>query len=299
MTVRLGLVGAGAWGRHYVNAVNSIPGVEISAVCRKHPDLRPPGLPDWSFVTDDFDVLVRSCDGIIVATPPDAHVDYASFALKAGLPVLLEKPAAMNLTDTESIVEASKEAGATLLVNHVHLFSPGFSALRDFAIGLSIGSPIRVSSIAGNRGPVRPYSALLDWGPHDVAMVMSILGTEPSSVSVSEEVTEHGSVFAIVLAFGSSIASIRVGNGMDSKKRNFSVSSGGVSAYYDDLSDGKFFISRGPSQPFIPQVIDPSPPLTAVVKSFVSCIVSGYSDWRYSTSLVLGVARVLESFRTA
>jgi predicted dehydrogenase len=54
---------------------------------------------------DSLDALIASgcCRALIVATPPDTHVELAAQALRACLPVLVEKPIALSLDEAETL----------------------------------------------------------------------------------------------------------------------------------------------------------------------------------------------------
>lgn len=284
MTVRLGLVGAGAWGRNFVRTVPEVPGSSISCVCRMDPSLRPDGLDPGIPVTSDFDALLRLSDAVIVATPPDSHPEYAIRAVRAGLPVLVEKPAALSLRETEAMFEEAAAAKVPLLVDHVHLFSQAFPVLREWTRSWS---PVSVSSVAGGDGPFRPYSALLDWGPHDVAMCAALLG-RPDDVEIVRRPSGSGELAEIFLGFGSSFAHLTVGNGLNRRFRRLSVRCGDRTAVYDDVALDKLLFDGRP----VPLM--PVPPLQEAVRVFVDA-VRGKDDWRLDPSVPLIVAEVLEA----
>jgi predicted dehydrogenase len=62
--------------------------------------------------------LVRSglVDAVIVATPAETHAEVASVALRAGLPVLVEKPLARSIVEGEALRDAARSTGAALMV---------------------------------------------------------------------------------------------------------------------------------------------------------------------------------------
>ena len=57
-------------------------------------------------------------DIVILATPSEMHAEGAIASLAAGKHTLVEIPIAMNLADSERVVEAAKESGVTLGVVH-------------------------------------------------------------------------------------------------------------------------------------------------------------------------------------
>ena len=55
-------------------------------------------------------------DAVIVATPAESHVEMASLALRAGLPVLVEKPLAGSLGEGQRLGTVQRSAGIPLMV---------------------------------------------------------------------------------------------------------------------------------------------------------------------------------------
>ena len=281
--VNLGLVGVGAWGRNYLTTVSKLSGVKISSVLRKtdSPLKISPSIP----VAKNFDELLSSCDGVIVASPPDSHSEYVIRALDSGRPVLVEKPIALNIESAHRMFECSINSGVPLLVGHIHLFSPAFQVLRAWTSDWELKS---IESLAGNWGPFRSYSPLLDWGPHDVSMCLSLFSEPPEDVFAERVESGAGYLYELTLTFGDSTATLKFGNGLEKKVRNFSVSSGKDKAVYDGT-----FTFRGKPVP-----IAPTTPLEEMVLSFVSCVAEGKTDWRYEPSLALRTASVLDKAAT-
>lgn len=61
-------------------------------------------------VCSDFDSAVNrdDVDGVYIATPHTAHVDYAVRAMELGKPVLCEKPVGVSVQDVDALIAASK-----------------------------------------------------------------------------------------------------------------------------------------------------------------------------------------------
>ncbi|MBE6719690.1 MAG: Gfo/Idh/MocA family oxidoreductase [Ruminococcaceae bacterium] len=61
----------------------------------------------------DYDEMIAAndIDGIYIATPHTSHLDYAVRAMKAGKPVLCEKPVAVCEKDVQTLIDCSKDNG--------------------------------------------------------------------------------------------------------------------------------------------------------------------------------------------
>ena len=89
--IRLGLIGAGRWGRIYMNTLDQMADVALSALASSNPQSRDLVGEDVALHEDWRDLVnAGGVDGVIVATPPASHAEIVHAALEAGLPVLVE-----------------------------------------------------------------------------------------------------------------------------------------------------------------------------------------------------------------
>jgi predicted dehydrogenase len=120
-------------------------------------------------------------DAYVVALPDRLHVDASATLLRAGKPVLLEKPMAHSLPAAQEIAKAAEEGQARLLVGQILRFDPRYAgAARAVAEG-QIGDPLhakagRISSrVIGTR--MRGTSSVLFYlGVHDVDAIQWVTG---------------------------------------------------------------------------------------------------------------------------
>ena len=180
--LRLGVLGAGRWGRTYIRTIAQIPELRVARVASRNPDTQALVPPDCAVSADWRDVVrADDIDGVVVAAPPAVHAEMTLEAIACGRPVMVEKPLALSTASAVSILAAAEARRVFVLVDHVHLFHPGYQALKRSALS---NGPVRaIAARAGARGPYRPdVRALWDWGPHDVAMCIDLLGGEPQTV---------------------------------------------------------------------------------------------------------------------
>jgi predicted dehydrogenase len=98
---------------------------------------------DIPFATDDWRALVThdAVDLVVVATPPDLHVEIAIAALEAGKHVLCEKPMALNLAEAERAYEvACAHPQQLAFVDHELRFHPTFQLGRQIIAQGGIGT---------------------------------------------------------------------------------------------------------------------------------------------------------------
>lgn len=227
--IRLGLIGAGAWGRVIIRTINEMTGVELVRVGSSNPltpSLVGPGcavLSDWTEVLNPNDI-----HGVIIATPPARHFDMVREAMAANIPVMVEKPLTLSVRDAVSLRQVATVSQGLVMVDHTHLGHPAFRAIKEFSGAVG---PIRaIRAHAGNRGPFRSdVSVLWDWGPHDLAMCIDLLdsGIEYASAIVTErrETPEGvGETVDLRLDFSDDVdARIVLSNLLPEKRRVFAV----------------------------------------------------------------------------
>lgn len=256
---------------------------------------------DWREVAEADDL-----DGVIIATPPALHAGMTRAALKAGLPVLVEKPLTMDLGEARELLAFAEKQGGFVLVDHIHIFSAAWGALKREA---GNHGPVRaIDAVAGNWGPFRSdVPVLWDWGPHDFAMCCDLLRRPAEAVSVKQvETRRKQEGFAEILdleaGFGNGIlARITFGNLMTERKRHFRVHFDTCSLVYDDMAAAKLMRHPAPNGlgkplgPGEPLPVDGDPPMNRLLFAFARAIREGS---RALASLRLGV-RVVEALTRA
>ena len=142
--IRWGIIGCGS-----VTEVKSGPalqkaeGSELRAVMRRNGTLaedyaRRHGVPRWY---DRAEALIGDAevDAVYVATPPSSHMAYAIAAAKAGKPVYVEKPMAMNAGECEAMIEACQKAGVPLFVAYYRRALPRFLHIKKLLDSGAVG----------------------------------------------------------------------------------------------------------------------------------------------------------------
>jgi len=124
-------------------AFNKVPGSSLVAVMRRNISLAedyarrhnvPKFYNDASSLINDPDI-----NAIYVATPPGSHAEYAIKSIKAGKPVYIEKPMAVNYSECEEINKASERYGVPVFVAYYRRALPGFLKVKDLVENGSVG----------------------------------------------------------------------------------------------------------------------------------------------------------------
>lgn len=159
-TIRWGIIGCGD-----VTEVKSGPGLQkathsaLVAVMRRNGDLaadyaRRHGVPKWY---DDAQALIDDpeVDAVYVATPPSTHKHYTLAAARAGKPVYVEKPMALDYAECQEMIAACATAGVPLFVAYYRRRLPRFVKIKELLDAGAIGT-VRTVTIHFHR-PMRPH----------------------------------------------------------------------------------------------------------------------------------------------
>jgi predicted dehydrogenase len=105
-----------------------VGGFDLSAERRAHWE-KQTGSPAYASIEE---LLERSKpDVVIVATPPDVHVEPCLKAIQAGCHVFCEKPLAQTVEEADRIIDAAESRGRVVAVNHEFREHPIYRAVRD------------------------------------------------------------------------------------------------------------------------------------------------------------------------
>ena len=241
--LKVGVIGAGAWGKNHVRTLGSMADVELVSVCDASPGIRDritkqyPGVA----VTDDPAALLNAVEAVVIASPAPTHAALALQAIAAGVPALVEKPFALNVADAERMAESADKAKVPLLVGHLLVHHPIVGQLHGMLRDGSLGDPYYIYSQRVNLGQVRPdENALWSLGPHDVSVALHLLGEAPVSVAA------HGhawlqpgveDVVFLVMHFASGVVAHAQLSWLDpNKERKLTVVGSRQMAVFDDMA---------------------------------------------------------------
>ncbi len=184
--LKLGVIGAGAWGKNHVRTVATLADAELTAVCdaseatRQHLARQYPS----AFITGEVAELLNRVDAAIVASPAITHAQLALQCLEAGKPCLVEKPFALSVEEAECVARAAAQRKLPVLAGHLLVYHPAVERLRTLVQGGELGTVYYLYGLRVNLGQVRAdENALWSFGPHDVSVALYVLGEAPVRVA--------------------------------------------------------------------------------------------------------------------
>lgn len=128
----------------------------------------------------------RAIDGVAIATPAATHADLVRSALNAGKDVLVEKPLSLSESEGRELVRLAENRNRLLMVGHLLWYHPAILKLRELLSAGELGGVRYVYSNRLNMGKLRrEENVLWSFAPHDVSVILGLLGDEPESVQAS------------------------------------------------------------------------------------------------------------------
>jgi D-apiose dehydrogenase len=142
--LRVGVVGAGYFGRFHIEAWTRIPRAELVAVCdgafeRARQAASETGAKAFCDAHAMLDA--GSLDLIDIATPPAPRLGLVELAAKRGLPIICQKPVAQTFREAETLVETAASAGVALIVHENFRFQPWFREAKRLVTAGALGKP--------------------------------------------------------------------------------------------------------------------------------------------------------------
>jgi predicted dehydrogenase len=171
--VRVGVVGVGHLGKEHARILSGLPGVELVGVADVNLEQARAVATRWgSRPFSDYRPLLGGIDAAVIAVPTAAHHVVAGEFLKRGIPLLVEKPLALNGEQARELVELAQRHGTVLQVGHIERFNPAFEELLRRPLEPRVVSCQRLSSFTGRSTDI---GAVLDLMIHDLDLLLTLV----------------------------------------------------------------------------------------------------------------------------
>jgi len=187
-SVRVGQIGLGYWGPNLLRNLLTVCEAQVVGVAdldqRRLAEVTQNGAR-FAGTCDYRELLARpDIDAVVVATPATTHAQLVEEALLAGKHVLVETPLTTGVEQGERLVELADTQRRVLMVGHTFLYNAAVRRLKEYIDAGALGDVLYLSSQRLNLGRVRgDVNALWNFAPHDVSILLYVLGRSPSEVS--------------------------------------------------------------------------------------------------------------------
>jgi 2-alkyl-3-oxoalkanoate reductase len=213
--MKVGIIGGGQIARVHGPLILKQPDVQLVGLADKDVSRVKALAADLQAgqVYSDAEVMIKEQrpDIVHVLVPPQLHCQLSLMAMSQGCHVLVEKPMALTMADSEEMVYTAKQGGVRLCVNHNMIFDDVVQKAMGLASGGAIGELISVEAsflYDAKRNPAlledgAEYShwayrlnggLLQDLMPHMAALVFEFIPTieDVKSISLNRGVLPKG-----------------------------------------------------------------------------------------------------------
>ena len=172
----IAVVGAGYMGTNHARVIRASERAQLAVIIDADTELAGRQADQFGAKASGNLTAAFACDAAIVATSTDAHVDVASRLLEAGVPVLVEKPIAIELDDVELLCNLAAKQQALLMCGFIERFNPVVAATQT----LIDEPPIHI--VAVRHSPAAPRAVIgvvHDLLIHDLDLSLRFAGGAP------------------------------------------------------------------------------------------------------------------------
>jgi len=201
--LQVALIGYGNAGRiFHAPLISGVPGLQLACICSSKPEVVHADWPEVRVVATPESVFADPrIDLVVIATSNESHFPLAKAALLAGKHVVVDKPCAVTLAETDELLATALQQNRVLTVFQNRRFDADFLALKQVLASGQLGRVVHVEShfdryrpqVPGRwRDENLPGSGLwFDLGAHLVDQVLQLFGP-PDAVLVDLATQREG-----------------------------------------------------------------------------------------------------------
>ena len=196
--ITTGIVGfgqEGSAGYAHTQIVDSLQGMELSAICDLNPSMLQLAKTAYPYIeaTNDIDRLINdpTVELITLCTPPNTHYDLATKCLKAGKHVIIEKPFCFSLQQSYDLISLAEREKRIVTCYQNRRWDPDFLAIRKAIANNLIGDLFYIETFVGGYEQPCDYwhsdvdvsgGLFYDWGAHYIDWILNLVPSKTAKV---------------------------------------------------------------------------------------------------------------------
>jgi predicted dehydrogenase len=186
--ITIGVIGCGYWGPNLIRNYTQLPNCKMSTCCDLSQNKldRMKTLHPGILTTNDFSQLLSNpeIDAVGIATPVFTHYELARQALLNDKHVFVEKPLCHSSEACLELIRLAEKKKKVLMVGHTFEYTAAVNKVKEIVHSGELGEILYISSARLNLGLFQPdINVIWDLAPHDVSIIVYVLGQYPTSVS--------------------------------------------------------------------------------------------------------------------
>jgi phthalate 4,5-cis-dihydrodiol dehydrogenase len=233
--IKLGIAGLGGAARQMIPAALKHPGVEIVAAADVDADalaafVRDQGVTPYTRISEMCER--DDIDAVYIATPNQFHLEHAMAAFAKGKHLLLEKPMAMTIDESDQIIAEAERLGLIVVVCSPHSFAPPTTAILDLMSSGELGQLRMINTWYYGDWLYRPRTGeelstdpkfgggvVFRQGPHIFDMIRTVAGGMGTSLTATvgawDEARPVPGSFSTFINFENGVSATAVYSGYD------------------------------------------------------------------------------------
>ncbi|MBX7173456.1 MAG: Gfo/Idh/MocA family oxidoreductase [Pyrinomonadaceae bacterium] len=312
---RTAVIGVGSLGQHharnYAELANLGKGEFIGVCDTSETQAKTIAEKNGCNYFTDWRELLDKVDAVSIVTPTETHCEIACAFLEKGVNVLVEKPIARTLEESDKMIATAEKSGAKLMVGHLERFNPAMVALRPHVTKPLYFEIHRVSPFPNRSLDV---DVVLDVMIHDLDAIQWLVNEKVSEIRavgipvISDKVDAANARIEFENGAVANITASRIGTEKIRKTRFYQTNSYVVLDYATKFAS---LTSLNPeaAHPLLGikinrlEIVDIEP-LRAELEAFLDCVIEDKTppitaeDGRKALSLALGVLDKIETHRS-
>ncbi|MEX2693082.1 Gfo/Idh/MocA family oxidoreductase [Rhizobium mongolense] len=187
MTIKIAVIGAGIMGADHAKIVSGdLPGAVLHVVCDASSDRARKIADEFGaadVASDPFATIARSdVDAVLVASPDETHAPLSLAAIKAGKPILCEKPLSQSSKECLEVIDAEIKSGRQFVqLGFMRRFDPSYREMKAALMDGSLGHALMMHNFHRNVEAPANFSgqmAITNSAPHEFDVARFILDAE-------------------------------------------------------------------------------------------------------------------------
>jgi len=185
--LKLGVVGAGSWGKNHLRVFSELEEVDLVAVCDKD-SLRAKNAAERYKIkpyTSFSELLEKEeVEAVTICTPTTTHYQVALDAIDSGKHIFVEKPMVSTTEEAKRLLEEAEKKGVHLMVGFIERFNPGVQRVKTILKSGASGEVVLAFAKRVGRWPERigDVGVVKDTAIHDLDIMRFLFEQEPLSL---------------------------------------------------------------------------------------------------------------------
>lgn len=203
--VRLGVIGAGVWGKNLIRVFSQLTQVELCYIADLNSEVRQlnQSLYQKTRVVENYSLLLEDpdLDAVVVATPTETHFSIIQKVLQAGKHCFSEKPLTLCPQESRQLLQQAEKSHRILMVGHLLKYHPAIDYIKKILEKEELGELFYLYSNRLNLGQVRSHeNCWWSLAPHDISLMLYFLETLPIAISATGSCFLQKSIEDVVFA---------------------------------------------------------------------------------------------------